>query len=39
MTTTNHIAEPGKQEIAITGVFAAPRELVFKLYRHPNTAV
>jgi uncharacterized protein YndB with AHSA1/START domain len=30
------IAEPGKQEILITGELDAPRELVFKAYTDPN---
>lgn len=33
----NHlIAEPGKQEIVMTRVFDAPRELVFEVYTDPN---
>ena len=33
---TNIIAEPGKQEIVITRVFDAPRELVFKTSTNPD---
>jgi len=36
MTKTNIIAEPGKQEIVMTRVFDAPRELVFKAYTDPK---
>jgi uncharacterized protein YndB with AHSA1/START domain len=36
MTKTNLIAEPGKQELIITRVFDAPRELVFKTYTDPK---
>jgi uncharacterized protein YndB with AHSA1/START domain len=36
MTKTNLIAEPGKQEIVITRVFDAPRELVFRTSMDPN---
>jgi uncharacterized protein YndB with AHSA1/START domain len=36
MTKLNLIAEPGKQEIVMTRVFDAPRELVFKAYTDPN---
>jgi len=36
MAKTMIIAEPGKQEIVITRVFDAPRELVFKTYLDPN---
>jgi len=36
MTKTNLIAEPGKQEIVITRIFDAPRELVFKVFTDPN---
>ena len=36
MNKTNLIAEPGKQEIVITRVFDAPRELVFKTYTDPD---
>jgi uncharacterized protein YndB with AHSA1/START domain len=36
MTKTELIAEPGKQEIVITRVFDAPRELVFKVSMDPN---
>lgn len=30
------VAEPGKQEIVFTGVFDAPRELVFKAFTDPK---
>jgi uncharacterized protein YndB with AHSA1/START domain len=33
---TSIIAEPGKQEVVITRVFDAPRELVFKAYTDPD---
>ena len=36
MSKMNLIAEPGKQEIIITRLFDAPRELVFKAYTDPN---
>jgi uncharacterized protein YndB with AHSA1/START domain len=36
MTKTKFTAEPGKQEIVITRVFDAPRELVFKASTDPN---
>ncbi|MGA7732396.1 MAG: SRPBCC family protein [Chloroflexia bacterium] len=36
MSKSNLIAEPGKQEIVITRVFDAPRELVFKAFTDPN---
>src|SRR5438876_11080601 len=36
MAKTEIIAEPGKQEIAITRVFDAPRDLVFKTSTDPN---
>jgi uncharacterized protein YndB with AHSA1/START domain len=36
MTKMNLIAEPGKQEIIMTRLFDAPRELVFKAYTDPN---
>lgn len=36
MTKMNLIAEPGKQEIVMTRLFDAPRELVFKAYTDPN---
>lgn len=36
MTKTQFIAEPGRQEIVVTRVFDAPRELVFKAYTDPN---
>ena len=36
MAKTNILAEPGKQEIVISHVFNAPRELVFKTCMDPN---
>jgi uncharacterized protein YndB with AHSA1/START domain len=36
MTKLNLIAEPGKQEIVMTRVFDAPRELVFKAHTDPK---
>jgi len=36
MPKMNLIAEPGKQEIVMTRLFDAPRELVFKAYTDPN---
>ena len=36
MTETVLIAEPGKQEIVVTRVFDAPRELVFKTITDPD---
>ncbi|OGW17836.1 MAG: hypothetical protein A2X56_13540 [Nitrospirae bacterium GWC2_57_13] len=33
---TRVIAEPGKQEVVITRVFDAPRDIVFKAYTDPN---
>jgi uncharacterized protein YndB with AHSA1/START domain len=36
MAKTNVIAEPGKQEIIITRILDAPRDLVFKAYTDPN---
>src|SRR5512142_1623111 len=36
MSKLNMIAEPGKQEIIITRVFDAPRELVFKMMTDPK---
>lgn len=36
MSKLNLIAEPGKQEIFMTRVFDAPRELVFKAHTDPN---
>jgi uncharacterized protein YndB with AHSA1/START domain len=36
MTKLNLIAEPGKQEIVMTQVFDAPRELVFKAHTDPK---
>lgn len=37
MTKTQFTAEPGRQEIIVTRVFDAPRELVFKAYTDPNS--
>ena len=36
MEKTEYVIEPGKQEITITRVFEAPRELVFKAFTDPN---
>ena len=36
MTKANLIAEPGKHEIIMARVFAAPRELVFKVMTDPK---
>jgi uncharacterized protein YndB with AHSA1/START domain len=36
MTKTNITAEPGKQEIVITHIFDAPRELVWNVYTDPK---
>lgn len=36
MPKLNIIAEPGKQEVIMTRVFNAPRELVFKTYTDPK---
>ena len=36
MAKANFIVEPGKQEVTITRVFEAPRELVFKTYIDPE---
>lgn len=36
MSETSFIAEPGKQEIVVTRVFDAPRDLVFKTYLDPE---
>src|SRR5207245_10790621 len=33
---TDYVIEPGKQEITITRVFDAPRELVFKAFTDPE---
>src|SRR5207245_4401339 len=33
---TDYVIEPGKQEITITRVFDAPRELVFKAFTDPK---
>jgi len=37
MSKTSIIAEQGKQEIVITRIFDAPRELVFRTYTNPAT--
>jgi uncharacterized protein YndB with AHSA1/START domain len=37
MSKTSIIAEPGKQEIVITRIFDAPRDLVFRTYTDPST--
>ncbi|WP_372631432.1 SRPBCC family protein [Cohnella sp.] len=37
MSKTNIIAEPGKQEVTITRIFNAPRDLVFRMYTDPVT--
>jgi uncharacterized protein YndB with AHSA1/START domain len=39
MKKTNIVAEPGKQEIIITRVFDAPRELVFRAFTDPELFV
>jgi uncharacterized protein YndB with AHSA1/START domain len=36
MAKTNIVAEPGKQEIVITRVFDAPRDLVFRISTDPS---
>jgi uncharacterized protein YndB with AHSA1/START domain len=36
MAKADYVIEPGKQEIVITRVFDAPRELVFKAYTDPT---
>jgi uncharacterized protein YndB with AHSA1/START domain len=36
MSKTHLVAEPGKQEVTVTRVFDAPRELVFKVYNDPD---
>jgi uncharacterized protein YndB with AHSA1/START domain len=36
MTKSNLVAEPGKQEIVITRIFDAPRELVWKAWTEPE---
>jgi uncharacterized protein YndB with AHSA1/START domain len=36
MEKTEYVIEPGKQEIIITRVFDAPRELVFKAFTDPK---
>jgi uncharacterized protein YndB with AHSA1/START domain len=36
MRRNNFTAEPGKQEIVVTSIFDAPRELVFKAYTNPD---
>ncbi|TJY44300.1 ATPase [Cohnella pontilimi] len=37
MSKTSVIAEQGKQEIVITRIFDAPRDLVFRTYTNPAT--
>jgi Uncharacterized conserved protein len=37
MSKLSVVAEPGKQEIVLTRVFDAPRELVFRTYTDPST--
>jgi Uncharacterized conserved protein len=37
MSRLHVVAEPGKQEIVLTRVFDAPRELVFRTYTDPST--
>lgn len=39
MAETKIVAEPGKQEILLTRVLDAPRELVFKAYTDPELLV
>ena len=36
MSKLNVIVEPGKQEMLYTRTFAAPRDLVYKIYTDPN---
>jgi len=36
MEKTEYVIEPGKQEITITRIFEAPRELVFKAFTDPK---
>ncbi len=36
MNKTVVVAEPGKQDLTITRIFDAPRELVFKAYTDPS---
>jgi uncharacterized protein YndB with AHSA1/START domain len=36
MEKTEYVIEPGKQEITITRVFEAPRELVYKAFTDPK---
>ncbi len=36
MSKTDYVIEPGSQEIVITRVFDAPRELVLKAFTDPN---
>ena len=35
MTETKILAEPGKQQVTLTRVFDAPRELVYRVYTDP----
>lgn len=39
MAKTEYVIEPGKQELTITRVFDAPRELVFKAFTDPKLFV
>lgn len=36
MAETEFIIEPGRQDIVITSVFEAPREVVFKAFTDPD---
>lgn len=36
MSKTEFIAEPGKQEVIITHIFDAPKELVYRAFTDPN---
>lgn len=36
MAKSKLVAEPGKQEITVTSIIDAPRDLVFKAYTDPN---
>lgn len=37
MSKLSVVAEPGKQEIVLTRIFDAPRDLVFRTYTDPST--
>jgi uncharacterized protein YndB with AHSA1/START domain len=37
MSKLSVVAEPGKQEIVLTRIFDAPREIVFRTYTDPST--